>query len=153
MESLSLYCICPLWSNPALVVVIVIDQSDMCLGICTPLFDTPADVLLIALRRRNDTAVEARMAYVGKYAAASVVCTQPSDRCFPVQDDEGNVNWGVVIFSLLSIACGAVWLGLLRTWCALGSSCLSCPRKQQVGNPLHPAASCCTVCHAGSPGT
>ena len=48
-----------------------------------------------------------------------------------LQDDQGHVNWGVVLFSLLCIACGAVWLGLLRTWCALGSSCLSCPRKQR----------------------
>ncbi|DBB11594.1 TPA: hypothetical protein ACH3X3_006985 [Trebouxia sp. C0006] len=46
-------------------------------------------------------------------------------------DDEGHVNWGVLLFSLLCIACGAVWLGLLRTWCALGASCLSCPRKQR----------------------
>lgn len=46
-----------------------------------------------------------------------------------MQDDEGHVNWGVLLFSLLCIACGAVWLGLLRTWCALGASCLSCPRK------------------------
>ena len=48
-----------------------------------------------------------------------------------MQDDEGHVNWGVLLFSLLCIACGAVWLGLLRTWCALGSSCLSCPRRQR----------------------
>ena len=48
-----------------------------------------------------------------------------------MQDDEGHVNWGVLLFSLLCIACGAVWLGLLRTWCALGASCLSCPRKQR----------------------
>ena len=48
-----------------------------------------------------------------------------------LQDDQGNVNWGVLLFSLLCIACGAVWLGLLRTWCALGSSCLSCPYKQR----------------------
>ncbi len=41
------------------------------------------------------------------------------------------MNWGVLLFSLLCIACGAVWLGLLRTWCALGASCLSCPRKQR----------------------
>ncbi|KAL3160626.1 hypothetical protein ABBQ32_010550 [Trebouxia sp. C0010 RCD-2024] len=56
-----------------------------------------------------------------------------------IVDDEGNVNWGVLIFSLLCFACGAVWLGLLRTWCALGNSCLSCPRKQrQVGTLLPP---------------
>ena len=51
--------------------------------------------------------------------------------CVCMQDDEGHVNWGVLLFSLLCIACGAVWLGLLRTWCALGSSCLSCPRRQR----------------------
>jgi len=58
-----------------------------------------------------------------------------------VQDDEGHVNWGVLLFSLLCIACGAVWLGLLRTWCALGTSCLSCPRKQrQVSAASSPTA-------------
>lgn len=78
--------------------------------------------------------------------------THMTPAAIPLQDDQGNVNWGVVIFSLLCIACGAVWLGLLRTWCALGSSCLSCPRKQQqVGLLLlsHCCLSFCLLHHAG----
>ena len=51
--------------------------------------------------------------------------------CLCAQDAEGHVNWGVLLFSLLCVACGAVWLGLLHTWCALGSACLSCPRKNR----------------------
>jgi len=57
-----------------------------------------------------------------------------------MQDDEGHVNWGVLLFSLLCVACGAVWLGLMRTWCALGASCLSCPRKQRQVSMQPPKA-------------
>ena len=68
------------------------------------------------------------------------VATSVLTLCCHMQDAAGNVNWGFIIFSLLCLACGAVWLRLLHAWCALGRNCLSCPRAQRQvtlpGSPL-----------------
>ena len=67
------------------------------------------------------------------------LCSSLTLYCCCMQDAAGNVNWGFIIFSLLCLACGAVWLRLLHAWCALGRTCLSCPRAQcQVTLPGSP---------------
>ncbi|KAK9805182.1 hypothetical protein WJX72_004362 [[Myrmecia] bisecta] len=42
---------------------------------------------------------------------------RPEDIDWGFQGDDGCVNWGMVVFVVLSAACCAVWFSLLRSWC------------------------------------
>ena len=40
-----------------------------------------------------------------------------------LQTSDGQLNWGLIMFTMLCLACGSVWLSLVHSWRAIGRSC------------------------------
>ena len=48
-----------------------------------------------------------------------------------LQTSDGQLNWGLIMFTMLCLACGTVWLSLVKSWRAIGRSCWGGARENK----------------------
>eukprot|EP00891_Asterochloris_glomerata_P006260 jgi/Astpho2/6260/Aster-03661 len=51
------------------------------------------------------------------------LATGDSDLDWGFVTSDGQLNWGLIMFTMLCLACGSVWLSLVHSWRAIGCSC------------------------------